>query len=299
MKMRILLLLFLGISIQIYSQTADQPLLARPNSRKGSLFVFYGYNRAYYGRSDVHFKGDGFDFTLNDVAAEDMPEKFKAVTYFNPRNISIPQFVFRTGYYFNDNTAISVGWDHMKYHIVTTQLVTMNGYIDPEKFPKLSSSLDGAGNSGTFSQVPVLYNPGFMDLHHSNGFNFVRVALEKRAPIWTSSNGNYELAFNGSISAGALFCWTDWTFMGDRYLNHLHLAGYGASTNIGFRFDFWKYFFVQAQAQFGLSNLPNIQLMTRSVSGNPDQKSAVGDQQILFMERAWMFGGYIPLIRKK
>jgi hypothetical protein len=138
-----------------------------------------------------------------------------------------------------------------------------------------------------------------MDFHHSNGFNYVRAAIEQRLPIWMSRNGKHQLAANTSASAGLLFTWTDFTFFGDRYLNKLHLSGVGMSLTAGLRFEFFKYFFIQGQAQCGWSGLTNIQLMTVSNRGLPDQKDARGRQNISFMERSWAVGAYFPIGRKK
>jgi len=273
------------LSICAYSQeitTGYQRALG--SVKRKQVYVTWGYNRAYYNRSDIHFEGDGYNFTLHDVAAEDMPEKFHSDVYLNPKQFTVPQFNFRAGYYFRDNTALSIGWDHMKYHIIQTQLVEIDGYIDPEKYynPEFT---------GQFNHEPILYNPSFMDYHHSDGFNFIRIALEKRLPFWRSRNGKHVLAMNGSVSLGTTMPWTDFTFFGVRHRNHPHFAGYGASVHAGFRYEFFNYFFLQVTAQCGWTNLVDIML--------EDDLPSRAKQQITFFERAWALGGYIPLTRQK
>ncbi len=253
------------------------------SSKKGQLFVTWGYNRAYYNQSDIHFQGDGYDFTLYDVEAVDMPEKFSTRVYFNPNQFTVPQFNFRAGYYFKSNTAISLGWDHMKYHIVPTQMVFIDGEIDPAKY-------NAPEFTGEYNYSPFLYQPNFMDFHHSDGFNFIRVALEQRVPVWQSQNGKFALAMNGSVSIGTLMPWTDFTFFGEHHRNKPHFAGYGASLHAGFRLEFWKYFFLQGAAQAGWSHLPDIML--------EDHLPSRAEQKITFFERSWALGGYIPIIRK-
>jgi hypothetical protein len=248
------------------------------------LFVTWGYNRAYYDKSDVHFKGEHYDFTLHDARAEDMPEKFKPDVYFNPTQFTVPQFNFRAGYYFRPNTAISIGWDHMKYHLVPTQLVKISGYIDEEYY-----FLDEF--NGTFNGESILYQPSFMDYHHSDGFNFIRMALEQRLLLCVSKNGKHLLAFNGSVSLGAVMPWTDFTFFGQHHRNKPHFAGYGVSAHAGFRYEFFRHFFIQATAQFGYTNLPDIML--------EDHLPSRASQQIIFFERAWALGAYIPIKFKR
>lgn len=282
---RFLLLVCLTfLSAFSFAQETAAGFFHNGNSKKGNIFITWGYNRAYYNHSDIHFKGDGYDFSLSRVQAVDMPEKFAAKVYFNPKWLSVPQYNFRVGYYFRENTALSIGTDHMKYHFVQTQQVLIDGYIDPEKY-------DMPGYTGTFNGSNFLYNPDFMDFHHSDGFNFLRLALEQRVPVYQSRNGNHLVALNGSVSLGALIPWTDFTFFGQNYRNRLHLSGYGTSAHLGLRYEFHKYFFLQIAAQLGWTNLPDIML--------EDDLPSRASQQIVFFERSWALGGYIPVKRQK
>jgi hypothetical protein len=249
-------------------------------SKQRTLFITWGYNRAYYNDSDVHFKGEGFDFTLFDAKAADMPEEFSSRVYFNPAQFTVPQFNFRAGYYFRPDWCISLGWDHMKYRLITTQLVRISGNISEEKYfdPEFT---------GTFNNEYILYNGRFMDYHHSDGFNFIRAAIERRVPFICTRNKEIVIAFNGAASLGIMLPWTDFTFFGERNRNWPHVAGYGLSLSAGLRFEFFKYFFFQLNAQSGWSNLSNILL-----EGDKDSRAK---QKIGFFERSMALGGYIPL----
>jgi hypothetical protein len=250
------------------------------NQKLGNLFITWGYNRAYYNKSDVHFKGEHFDFVLLDARAEDMPEKFKPDVYLNPTQFTVPQFNFRMGYYVMSNTAISLGWDHMKYHLIPTQSVKISGYIDEDVYPLQEFT-------GQFNHDRILYTPSFMDYHHSDGFNFIRLAIEQRAPLLSSANHKHVLAFNGSASIGAVLPWTDFTFFGVHHRNKPHLAGYGLSIHAGLRYEFFEHFFLQMTAQSGWTNLTNILL--------EDHLHSRASQKIVFLERAWALGAYIPI----
>ncbi|MFO0358913.1 MAG: hypothetical protein ACK50N_00295 [Flavobacteriales bacterium] len=252
-------------------------------NREGQMFFTWGYNRAFYDESDIHFKGDGFDFTLYEVDAEDMPEPFNPSVYFDPGKLTIPQFNFRLGYYVKKNTAISMGWDHMKYHAISTQRVRMSGYIDERYNP-------GSQLVGTFNDEYVTINKSFMDYHHSDGFNFVRFAIEQRVPLWMSRNGKHMLAANGAASIGFMLPWTDWTFFGVHYRNKPHVAGYGFSLATGMRFEFFKHFFIQGNVQIGKTNLTDILLQ--------DHLDSRASQKIDFIERSWALGCYFPIKKK-
>ena len=45
----------------------------KPYSRKGEYYFFWGFNRSDYTKSDITFRGKGYDFTLHDVVANDLP----------------------------------------------------------------------------------------------------------------------------------------------------------------------------------------------------------------------------------
>jgi hypothetical protein len=250
------------------------------SGRKGSVYITWGYNRAYYGKSDVHFKGEHYDFVIHDAMAADMPEKFDPSVYFNVSQLTVPQFNFRLGYYFNENTSFSLGWDHKKYMLITTQLVRISGEIDPEYYHL-------PGFTGTFDKTPVIYQPKFMDYHHSDGFNFIRAGIERRLPLTSLWNGKFELTMVGGASVGAMMPWTDFTFFGEHHRNKLHLAGFAGSINAGFRAEFLKWFFVQVNAQAGWANLLDVTL--------EDHLPSRASQQISFFERSWALGGYIPV----
>ncbi|MGB4847592.1 MAG: hypothetical protein WBP41_06710, partial [Saprospiraceae bacterium] len=61
-------------------QTSLQPII-----RKGNIFIYWGWNRAWYSSSDMHFKSENFDFTLQDVKAHDKPST-DINNYINPFN---------------------------------------------------------------------------------------------------------------------------------------------------------------------------------------------------------------------
>jgi hypothetical protein len=173
-----------------------------------------------------------------------------------------------------------MGWDHMKYRLITTQLVRISGEIDPDHY-------NLSGFTGTFDHTPIIYQPKFMDYHHSDGFNFIRAGIERRLPLTSFWGEKVELVMVGGASAGLMLPWTDFTFFGVHHRNKLHLAGYAGSVNAGFRAEFLKWFFIQVNAQAGWANMPDIVL--------EDHLPSRASQQISFFERSWALGGYIPI----
>ncbi|MCB0762764.1 MAG: hypothetical protein KDC12_14655 [Flavobacteriales bacterium] len=247
---------------------------------KGSFYLSWGYNRSYFDYSDIHFAGEGFDFTLEQVSAHDYPSTYETKVYFNPQKLSIPQFNFRLGYYFKDNWCVSAGWDHMKYKIAQDQKVVIRGYIDESLSEQYGGVYDGER---------IAIDSKFLQYEHTNGFNFARVALERRIPVWSWWDGKLAASANAGVSAGLIIPWTDMTFLGTNYANWLHVAGGGVSAVLGARVEFLRYLFLQFQMQYGYSWMPDIRIQNEAPSR--------ADQNIQFMERSVVLGGYIPVFK--
>jgi len=52
---------------------------------KGKFYIFWGGNRESYTKSDIHFEGANYNFTVHDVTAHDKPKgwhSFLIITIF-------------------------------------------------------------------------------------------------------------------------------------------------------------------------------------------------------------------------
>lgn len=117
--------LFVTFTQFINAQDTPNPVKYTAHN-KGKFYIYWGGNRDSYSKSDIHFKGADYDFTLYDVEAVDRPVGWH-INYINPTMMTIPQTNFRLGYFINDHYNISVGVDHMKYIMVQNQSVKING----------------------------------------------------------------------------------------------------------------------------------------------------------------------------
>ena len=67
--------ILLSISGSSYSQKKQietTPLKFNfKTQNKGKFYFYWGWNKAQYSYSDIQFKGNDYNFTLYDVAAED------------------------------------------------------------------------------------------------------------------------------------------------------------------------------------------------------------------------------------
>jgi len=145
------------------------------SSRHFQRFYFYwGYNRATFARSYIHFSGLEYDFTLFNVEAKDRPTKFSFKTYFGPTTISIPQYNYRLGFFLTRHFAISGGVDHLKYVVVQDQTVRMSGVISEDV---------SARYAGSYLLRPIQLTTDFVRFEHTDGLNLANLDLEYHATV--------------------------------------------------------------------------------------------------------------------
>jgi len=249
---------------------------AQQAGRKGSYYAFWGYNRSDYPSSDIHFTGNGYDFTLDNVVAVDAPTPFDGFkTYFNPSLFSIPQFNLHAGYFIKDNLSISIGWDHMKYVMVPDQALRISGNISP----KVSSPAQTVNPSyvGTYNNTPfTVVSKDFLQYEHTDGFNYASVEVEHYVPIWNPGVGKIELAWMNGAGLGLLVPRSDVRLFTLGRNNYWNLAGAGASLKTGLRLNLTKLLFFEAAFKGGYTNLWDVHT-TGQVGDHAEQSIWFGE----------------------
>ncbi len=270
--MRVIIL----FSLMLYSEYyCSQVMESKVSFAKGTLYGYWGYNRSSYSKSNMHFIGSGYDFTLKGVVAHDNPEKFDPMVYFHPEKLTIPQFNVRLGYYFKDNWALSFGYDHMKYLIADRNHVFLNGFISP--------GIDSVW-SGSYTGEEMITNRDEFHYENSDGLNYLRFELTYTNQIFKPRNKDwFALSTNTGFSIGALLSYNDFTFAGESHSRTISLSGYGLSSHLGLRFEFFKYFFIQPNFGFGFHH----QLKVRN---RPNDSSAYTRHAYGYYELDFLIG---------
>lgn len=217
---------------------------------KHNWFINWGYNRTQYLPSTIHFTGPGYNFKLREVKGKDMPETFSFNDYFNPANITIPQFSFFVGRVFDNGFQISLGWDHLKYRMDNGQIGIIDGVISEEANPAFK---------GVYNNKQLLLDRSFMQFEHSDGLNYIRINGDYFHTISRSKNNKFSIEIGAGAGIGPVLTWTDWTFAGTRYINKPHISGFAISLNQGLRFNMMNRFYLQPEIRTGYANLFNIQ----------------------------------------
>jgi len=240
-----LLLLF---AIQGVSQ--DKPP-KKDQDKKGTFYMYWGWNRGWFSDSDVHFKGDGYDFTLYDLVAKDRQSPFGYDPYFKLDRVTIPQYNFRLGYFFNDNYSISLGVDHMKYVMVENQTVKISGTIDTSVSTKYG---------GTYDKDDLIVANDFLYLEHTDGLNYLNVEVRRHDQLF-----NYKiisLNLSEGFGGGMLMPRTNAQFMGRERNDEFHVAGFGLGAVVALDVTFWKHVFIQGEFKAGYINMPSVRITT-------------------------------------
>ena len=219
---------------------------------KGTFYFSWGYNRDFFSKSDIHFTNntteyDGqkstpksYDFTVYDAKAHDRPG-FKDILR---TDLTIPQYVYRLGYYFNDKKdfGIEINFDHVKYIMDDFQTLRVKGTIHGQ----------------TIDQDTLIDPQTFLHFEHSDGANFLMLNFVKRQRLLVSKNKKHWLSGIVKVGAGPVIPRTDVILFGEPLNNKFHVAGYCMGVETGLRYDVYKYIYLEYTAKGAWANYTDV-----------------------------------------
>lgn len=229
--------------------------------QKGQWYGYWGWNRAQYSDSDIHFTGDDHDFTLHNTSAKDRQNTVSGASiinrYLNPMNLTIPQYNYRVGYFVADNWSFSLGFDHMKYVVEQGQVVGMTGTISTPGFEKTNPSRE-----------QKVLTEDFMNFEHTDGLNMIALETEYFHSLWNYGN-EFDFALLAGAGIGAMIPKTNVKMMNYKRNDEWHLSGYATTLKAGFELTFFHNWFFRGVAKFGYTNLGDV--LTTSEGGTAAQ----------------------------
>ena len=207
----------------------------------GSVYFFWGYNRDWYSKSNIHFKNDAsddYDFTLHNAHASDKPDMQH---FYQPDQLTIPQYNLHVGWFFNKrpNLGIELSWDHLKYVVNDYQWMHVTGHAREQNF-------DGSS---------VLVTPDFVHLQHTNGNNYLMASFMKR--FWLLDKKRLKIYAVNKIGAGVLWSYTISTVLKSYDKGYFHYHGIVAGSGVDIRIDIGKIFFLQGSLQGAFADYTN------------------------------------------
>lgn len=213
-------------------------------SNDSKFYIYWGYNRGWFSRSDIHFEGDGYSFELSDLKATDRQSEFTFKNYFYFEQWSVPQTNIKAGYFINDRLSVSLGFDHMKYVMVRDQNSNITGSIH-------------VGNStydGDYQERPMQVTKDFLTFEHTNGLNYVFAEINRHDPL--IERGKITVNSLLGISPALLRPRTDVYFLGQHGPNIFHNAGYGINAKAGLDIRFFHHLSLVTEVKAGWINMP-------------------------------------------
>ncbi len=261
MNYNIYLLLLLSLSTTIGYTQKNTTKAFKYNKNKGKLYFYWGGNRSKYSKSDIEFKGENYNFTLENVHADDKPKGWH-IDYINPARMTIPQTNFRIGYYFKDHYQVSFGIDHMKYVVTRPQKVIINGYIDFDGSEGGDTSYNGVYNNDIINLIDDKDEDGdplFFAFEHTDGLNYLNFEIARVDDLGKYFNLNpnkIQVNLLEGFGIGALYPKTNATIIGKERNDEFKMAGYGISAQIGIGLVLFNHLQIQTELKGGFINMP-------------------------------------------
>jgi hypothetical protein len=275
----ILTILFVSTTALMGQQNNEFPKKKKVVN-KGKFFAYWGWNWASYTDSNIRFQGDNYDFTLQNVTAQDTPSKFTFSKYFGITNLTKPQTNARIGYFFKENYTISIGVDHMKYVVDNNQFTAINGNI----------AIGNTKYDGAYTGEQVQLTADFLRLEHTDGLNYINIELYRFDDIssWFGIDSeNFQINITEGFGAGVLYPKTDTTLLGKERHDDYHISGYGLSAGLGLNITFLKHFFIQADLKGGYINMPDLKTSLSATDS--------ASQSFYFLQNNILIGGKFRL----
>ena len=273
---KLLVLLLMVVSLSNNAQENQK----KKGTNKGKFFAYWGWNWASYSDSNIRFKGENYDFTLQDVKAQDTPSAFTFKKYFGITNLTKPQTNARIGYFFKENYTISLGVDHMKYVVNNDQFVGIDGTIN----------IGNTTYDGVYNGEQIQLTEDFLRLEHTDGLNYVNIQLYRFDDVssWFGVDSeSFQINITEGFGAGILYPKTDTSLLGlDRHDDY-HISGYGLSAGFGLNVTFLKHFFIQADLKGGYINMPDVKISTNAADS--------ASQDFFFLQNNILIGGKFRL----
>jgi hypothetical protein len=218
------------------------------------IYFAWGYNRNYHTGSDVKFTTPDGTFTIHDAQSKDRPSPFSVKDYFNPSNLSIPQYNMELGLMFNEKWGLEMKQDHMKMVFDNTRPYEITGDYSHQVVIKNENP-----TSEWDKEIPVDFSVAkakkdatWLKWEHTDGYNYVSLGAVYNQNLYKTKNEKFKIDGRFGAGAGLMIPKTDvsihqdkqWNYIGKN--NRFHVAGGGVHAEAKLRLTFWNSIFLQA-----------------------------------------------------
>ena len=221
-------------------------------TNKKEFYISWGYNTEWYTRSNVKVKqpATGSEYILKNVKGHD--HRGWDESDFFLMDITIPQYNYRIGYYFNakKNIAFEINFDHTKFIITDGQQIHVAGIIR-DKYKD---------SSIVFSEANGFY------YYLNNGANFLLFNLVKRWNGYTSKDQKIKLDVMGKAGIGPVVPHVENSFFGQPNKPHFQLGGWNTGIEGAVRATFYKQVYLEFAGKLDYARYSHLKIYEGTAS---------------------------------
>ncbi|PZP42085.1 MAG: hypothetical protein DI598_17350 [Pseudopedobacter saltans] len=195
--------------------------------KKGEWYFSWGYNKEWYTGSNLHIKQPslGNDYTIVGLRAHDHPGWDDGLFQ---KDLTIPQYNYRIGYFFKDNWAFEISFDHTKYVASTNQLLHIKG------------SRNGQQVDEFISNRPDANGERFLQYQLNNGANFLMFNLVHRKHLTNFNKKWFDASLLLKGGLGVMIPHVDAKIDGRQNNPDFQFGGFGADLEAALRTTFFR-----------------------------------------------------------
>ena len=246
---------------QLSELTSQMNNIGNANSNKKPLikeiYFAWGWHKGYHTDADATFTTKDGTFTIHKAHGDDRPSKFDPKIYFNPANLSIPQYNVELGVMFSEHWGMELKQDHMKWVFDRLRPYEISGDYNRQVVIKNDNP-----TSEWDSVIPVDFSvakerkdASWLGFEHTDGYNYVNAGAVYKQNLFKTKKENFKIDARFGAGAGLMVPKTKvmyhqderWQWKGRD--NKFHVAGAGAHAEAKLRLTFWKYAFLQASTR--------------------------------------------------
>lgn len=200
---------------------------SKHSNRKGEFYFSWGYNKEWYTKSDLHINQPelGNKYTFENVRAHDNPGWDKGIF---DRAMTIPQYNYRIGYFFKDDLAIEINFDHTKY-IIDRQEVHFKGTMDNKP---VDATTGWNENNGFYYFL-------------NNGANFLLFNIVKRWDLYQHPRDKIRIDVLAKAGVGPVIPHVENSLFGQKNNPGFQIGGWNVGVENAVRATFFKYAYLE------------------------------------------------------
>lgn len=206
--------------------------------RKGEIYFSWGYNTEWYTNSTIKIYQPELGNRFHFVNVKGHDHRGWDEGLFSEA-ISIPQYNYRLGYFFNDknNLGVEINFDHTKFIFADNQQVHVKGTIGGKPYEGMVLFKDNTNKPSADSSSYYFLN---------NGANFLLFNIMKRWHGYANKRGNIKIDFLGKAGIGPVIPHVQNKFF-DQPANdpHFQIGGWNTGIEGAVRSTFFRHVYLE------------------------------------------------------